>query len=311
MLWPLLIFGCGGLELSQSWQLDRVRILAVRPFVDVETDPVLGTRAEPEPGETVRFEALTYAPPDEPVGGVLWSACLLDDAIGQCDFESDDLDESGLTEDGSGIIGIEPFLNPTWNIPADALDSLTDTEKQEGRSALINVIAIPEDIFEDEDLFSADTDKTDQLSELDPNAFEIAFKRMPISLAETPNHNPDIVNIVVAGHPIGSAKGFTARTKKTYTLEPILANGHIETYAFINNSGEKEYRTEEPYFSWYTELGAEDPKKGAEFDQPVSLYPYSSVEWTAPDKPGWITIYVVARDRRGGMGWRTISVNVL
>ena len=259
----------------------------------------------------MHFEALTYAPPDDPIGGSLWTGCLLEEAIGTCELEEDSLDENGRAEDGSGVIGVEPFLPPSWAIPDDALDSLSDTEKQEGLSALINVIAIPEEIFENEDLFGTDTDKADQLKDIDPNEFEIAFKRMPISQAESPNHNPDIINVTVAGHPLGSAKGFTAKTEKTYILEPILADGHIETYAFINSSGETEYRTEEPYFSWYTELGAEDPKKGAKFDQPVSLYPYSSVEWTAPKKPGWVPLYVVVRDRRGGMGWRAISVNVL
>jgi hypothetical protein len=156
-----------------------------------------------------------------------------------------------------------------------------------------------------------DADAAKELNELDPNEVEIAFKRVPVSEAETPNHNPEIIDVLVAGHPIGNAEGFTARTGKTYILEPILPNAQIETYIYRASSGEQEYRTEEPYFSWYTEIGADDPNDGASFDQEISLYPYSSAEWTAPKNPGRLTIHIVARDRRGGMAWRTLTVNVL
>ena len=110
---------------------------------------------------------------------------------------------------------------------------------------------------------------------------------------------------------LNGAVGFTARTKKTYVIEPLLSDGHIETYTYTSSSGEREYRTEEPYFTWYTEMGADDVADGARFDQPYSLNPYNSVEWTAPTSPGLLTIHVVVRDRRGGMGWRSLTVNVL
>ena len=45
--------GCGGSDLAQEWQLDRLRILAVR-----------ATPAEPRPGDTVTFDRLLYVPPD-------------------------------------------------------------------------------------------------------------------------------------------------------------------------------------------------------------------------------------------------------
>ncbi len=311
MLLPFLIMGCGGEELSQAWQLDRTRILAVRPLVEDQTDSVLGTRAEPRPGDTVSFEALTYSPDDQPVGATLWTACLIEEAIGECSFDEEELDETGRSKDGAGLIGLDPLFKPTWTIPEDALDSLSDAEQQEGLSALVNVISIPEDVTEDKDWANGDADISKELDTLNTNDFEIAFKRLPVSQAETPNHNPDIIDVVISGIPIGQQMGFTARTKKTYIIEPILGDNQIETYAYYTNEGKREYRTEEPFFSWYTELGADNPEKGASFDQPISLYPYSSVEWTAPTKPGWITIHIVVRDRRGGMGWRTLAVNVL
>ena len=311
MIWILpLILGCSEDELSEPWQLDRTRILAVRPTVQGDPDIVLGTRAEGRPGETLSFEALTYTPDDEPIGGVMWIACLDEenpnDGCNLDDYDGKDKDDVDLDAE-SGFIGFEPFLSPVLPIPEGVLDSIPEEEREEGISALVNVIAIPDsemEKFEDEDEDEEDL-------KLDVDDYEIAFKRVPVSESTTPNHNPDIVDFVVAGERLDGAAGFTARTEKTYVIEPLLAEGHIETYRYRASSGEVEFRTEEPYFSWFTELGSASTKNGARFDQPFSLIPYTSVEWTAPKDPGEIIIHVVVRDRRGGMGWRSLTVNVL
>ena len=73
-----LLAGCTVDELSQSYQLDRLRILAVR-----------ATPAEPRPGETITLEAYTYDPEDHDLG-ILWFGCLPDSA-----------DEFGCTVDPS------------------------------------------------------------------------------------------------------------------------------------------------------------------------------------------------------------------
>ena len=302
------MLGCAEDELSQDWQLDRTRILAVRPIVQGEPDLVLGTRAEGRPGETLSFDSLTYSPANDPIGGLLWIACLDEenpnDGCSLDDSEKSEPDGSDLGAE-SGFIGFEPFFSPVLPIPEGVLDSLPEADREEGVSALVNVIAVPDgelDKFEDE---------SEDEKDLDVDTYEIAFKRVPVSTSSTPNHNPDIVDFVVAGEQLGGAAGFTARTQKTYVIEPLLAEGHIETYAYTSSAGEREYRTEEPYFNWYSELGAAEVKDGASFDQPFSLHPYTSVEWTAPTEPGLITIHVVVRDRRGGMGWRSLTVNVL
>jgi len=313
LIWILpLLFACSEDELSQTWQLDRTRILAVRPFVQGEPDLVLGTRAEGRPGETLGFEALTYSPENDPIGGLLWIACLDEENPNDgCSIDEDDAkDKEDIDLDAeAGFIGFEPLFSPVLPIPEGVLESLPEEERAEGISALVNIIAIPESemaLLEDD---SSDEEKEEL--ELDADNYEIAFKRVPVSESPTPNHNPDIIDFVVAGERLDGAAGFTARSKTTYIIEPILADGHIETYTYTSSAGELEYRTEEPYFSWYTELGATDSEDWATFDQPFSLNPYNSVEWTAPKSPGQITIHVVVRDRRGGMGWRSLTVNVL
>ncbi len=61
-----------------------------------------------------------------------------------------------------------------------------------------------------------------------------------------------------------------------------------------------ETRTEEPYFSWYTE--------GGSFDQPFSLHPSTDVEYTVPKEDFSGFLVVVMRDRRGGMAWQVLRV---
>jgi len=303
---PLLITGCGTTELTQSWQLDRHRLLGARGEVAGTPDPVLGTRAEPRPGETLLFSSLRYTPEDEPSAGALWIGCLTDgDTQTGCDFDEsafedlDELDENASQEElfealdrlkEAGFLGIEPDLPPSWLVPEDALDGVEDP--LEGVSAFVNITMLPED---------------ESSSEMP----EAGFKRVAVSEATTPNHNPDITDLIVAGESIGDARGFTARRGYTYILKPVLSEGHIETYSYLNTQGDEEWRVEKPYFTWYTELGASDAKKQARFNVDYSLHPYTSVEWTAPKKAGLVEIDVVVRDRRGGVGWRTLLVNVL
>ena len=69
--------GCGGSDLAQEWQLDRLRILAVR-----------ATPAEPRPGDTVTFDRLLYVPPDTTLETVTWFGCIPDGSVGfGCEFD--------------------------------------------------------------------------------------------------------------------------------------------------------------------------------------------------------------------------------
>lgn len=295
--------------MSEPWQLDRLRLLAVRAQVDAEPDPVLGTRAEPRPGENVLFSSLKYAPTETPLDGAIWVACIPEFAFGfGCEFDESAIESAfdGLDEDSSyeeviqafeaaqdaGFIGFEPEWAPEWTVPSDALTDLNESEAEEGVNAFINIT-----------LTSGTSDN--------PENTEITFKRMPVSEASSPNHNPDIVDFVVAGVALNGAIGFNARRGHTYTIEPLLSDGHVETYDFLNSDGQLEWRTEEPFFTWYSETGSTQRGKRASFDSPESLYPYSSVEWTAPSVTGEILLHTVVRDRRGGMGWRSLRVNVL
>ncbi len=294
-----LLTGCGLDDMAQEWQLDRLRVLGAR-----------ATPAEPRPGETVSFESLVYTPADEPLGGVVWFACLpgaatdfgctVDTealaALGALDPETAstaELAEAYAAAQEAGLVGFEPALPPQWTAPADALDGLDDAARLEGVTATLNITALP-------------ADSTAGLDDVD--AVELAFKRLPISEAETPNHNPDVAAVVVDG--VSSADGLgtaaaplTVAAGQTIDLDVVLAADAVESYRFTTSTGAVETRTEEPYFAWYAEGGA--------FEQAFSLHPNTTVAYTAPKTAGWTgMVVVVVRDRRGGMGWRTVHLQV-
>ena len=315
-----MMTGCeAGKAMSESWQLDRLRLLGVRAEVAGVMDPVLGTRAEPRPGETVTFTSLTYNPSEGADVGSVWFACLPDSADSYgCEADEDafealeSLDDDSTIEEfyaaveaaqQAGLIGLPPLFLPEWTIPANALDDLSETERLEGLSAFITISL--SDFTDKADAADAEEDSMDQ------DESEVGYKRMPVSEALTPNHNPDIVDFTVAGERLHGAAGFTARRGYTYVIDPVMPDAHTETYVYLNSEGEEEFRTEEPFFTWYTELGATATRKQARYDQPLSLAPALAVEWTAPRKAGVVYLHVVVRDRRGGMGWRSLKVNVL
>lgn len=286
-----LCTGCGAQDLAQSWQLDRLRILGVA------AEP-----AEPQPGDTVTFSSLVYLPYGEELSGVVWFACAPESADDfGCSLDpsvteafSGDLDSLTPEEQAAlfqqaveaGLIGFEPLFAPTWPVPEDALDGLTDAEKVEGLSAFINVTALPEDAESDADV-------------------ELAYKRVPVSLNPSPNQNPAFNQLLFQddqGNAIEAIDGvFPIEQGASYTIRPLLEEGAVEDYVFITSEGVEEARTEEPYVTWYTE--------GGSFDQPFSLHPYLDVEWTAPKKGFEGVVVAVIRDRRGGMAWASLTVS--
>ncbi len=287
LLVVLLASGCYEQpELSESWQLDRLRILGVR------AEP-----AEPQPGETVSFEHLVWSPDGQEIPTV-WFACLPESAdelgceidpellalLEGADPETMSAEElAALFEQAiaAGLIGATPFLSPSWTAPADALDGLDEIAAKEGVSALVTVQAIPEDATDSEDL-------------------ELAYKRLPISLADTPNHNPEFEIWGVAGAAVENGGTAIVAAGETVSLSAGLLEGSVESYLYTDEDGGEETREEEPYFTWYTTAG--------EFENTTSLWPTDTVRFTAPADGAGAEIIVTIRDRRGGMAWATLTI---
>ena len=131
----LSLTGCTALEMAQSWQLDRIRILAAR------AEP-----AEPKPGEQVSFTSLVFTPQDQALESVIWFACLPEEANSfGCSLDSDLLDQLDNPPDDpaeqfeffqtlqeAGFAGVEPDFPPIWTAPEDALIDLAEDQLQEG-----------------------------------------------------------------------------------------------------------------------------------------------------------------------------------
>lgn len=286
LLFLSFLSGCSVLEMAQTWQLDRLRILAA------QAEP-----PEAQPGETVVLKSLTFIPEEQSIESVIWFGCLPTDATSfgctldpelmeSFDDQPEDPEEQLVLFEQlqeAGFLGVEPDFPPTWTIPENALDGLEEEDKIEGASAFINITAIPSDSQSQEDI-------------------ELAYRRMPVSLNPQPNQNPELTHFLINDIEYAEDEIFQAKAGESYNIDIILSDDSVEDYPYINLSGVEEIRTEEPYFTWYAE--------GGEFFQYFSLHPFSEVEWTAPAESHLGKIIVVARDRRGGMSWSWLQVEV-
>jgi hypothetical protein len=277
----LLAAGCQQIDLAEEWRLDRLRLLAIR------AEP-----AEPAPGELVTFTSLRHVPE-----GAAWSSiwfgcvlgaeqgCALDAALVERLEQLDTLppeEQAALFAElqAAGLLGVEPLLAPAWTVPADALAGLTEAEALEGVSATLQVTLATE----------SDT--------------ELVLKRVPVSLAATPNTNPDVARFSIDENPLAPDVAVTVERGVSYELEAAVAA--LETYTYVTTDGVTEERTEELEWRWYATVGElgdgfgppdgddEDTSRGA-------------IGWTAPDEAGPFALHAVVLDGRGGMGWWTVS----
>ena len=270
----LALTACVANDLSQPVIVDRTRVLAVR-----------ATPAEPQPGDTVRLRALAVDP-DEGIQAILWFGCLIE---ASSDLGCDDLQLIGVTQEGGGI--------PTFETPADLLDGLSEDEQLEGMNYLVQFQAVPNGV--DLEALAAGEVDQDELATLG----EAGYKRVPVSLATTPNDNPDVEHLLgEADIVLEKNDTLVLSPGQSYELEAVLAEDAIQTYSYRNSDGDDEERVEEPYISLYATEG--------DFDQFWKLHPHLGFTYTAPEEPASETgtLWVVVRDRRGGMGWLEIAL---
>lgn len=263
-------------DLSESWQVDRTRILAVR-----------GEPPEIAPGEAARMEALIAHPVDEdPELNLVWLACEDGGEFG-CATDLSGLDlEDPVALQEAGFIGFEPGFPPFYAASADLLDDLAPEDRLEGVNVQTQLFAFPAEVL-----------AAGAPEDIDFNEIEVGFKRLVVSEAKTPNNNPRIADFTVDGIVVAeSVRTVEVSTGQQYDfgleLDEVLG---IETYLFVNSAGEVEERVEKPYAAWFATSG--------EVTEPVTLHPYLEMTWTAPDEPGPGRLFAVVRDRRGGMAW--------
>lgn len=269
-------------DLDPSWLVNRTRILGIR-----------AVPPEIAPGRRAAMEALLVQPPGSEEDLVrLWIACADGDVgcatgeLADVDLENPDLaalQKLGFIGFQLGIPG-EPA--PMYTAPDDLLSGLEEADRLEGLNVTVQLTAFPADQL----------DAKNAQDEIDFNVVEAGYKRLVVSEARTPNNNPVLsgISVETEGGPPADLVEVAAGT--TVRLELGLEETTIETYEFVNSSGDVEERVEEPYVTWFATDG--------EVLEPFNLWPFFSSDWTAPDEVGAQgTWYAVVRDRRGGMAW--------
>ncbi len=132
-----------------------------------------------------------------------------------------------------------------------------------------------------------------------------------------PNTNPQLDGLQVHAQSGGFDEGFPlgaitfVEPGQSLTLRPRIAASAIEDYLFIDRNGVTQCRREDPYFAWvingFGEVGddysfvAED----GDLDDVAGRAKVNSVTMPEADlfPEEGITLWVVARDRRGGLTW--------
>ncbi|HHO50592.1 MAG TPA: hypothetical protein ENK18_06870 [Deltaproteobacteria bacterium] len=269
-------------DLAQGWMVDRTRILGIR------AEP-----AELEPGQQASLEALiATAPGDEIQLGLLWLACPEEGVGCTTDLGGFDLETATPEELAAlGFIGFEPGLPPTYTAPPGILSELDDSARLEGLNVLVQLTAFPLDTLQPQATAT-------EPGALDFNEIEAGYKRLVVSEAPTPNHNPALVALTIDGSAVPpQIEAIRLEPGQPYELGILLEEGlGRERYVYLNSGGQIEERVEEPYATWYT--------SGGELLESVTLWPYMESTWISPAEPGAQgTWYVVVRDRRGGMSW--------
>lgn len=260
-------------DLEESWSITKPRLLGVRSFP-----------AEPRPGDTVTFEGLLVDPTDT-IETVLWLACPTDGGGNGFGCTQDDDTE---------LVGIEPFQAPSYTVPVDLLDGLSEQERREGAYILVQVTGLP--AIDPAQL--ADFDFED----IDFNEVEAGYKRLVVSEATTPNSHPVLGAFTADGEPLAEGAVLEVDPSQEVEIGVQLDEDTIETYEYLNTDGELEVRTEQPYVTWYTDAG--------ELEEAATLYPFLEATWVAPEESGDLTIWAVVRDRRGGQDWASLTLRV-
>lgn len=275
-------------DLTPAWKIDRLRVLAIR------AEP-----PEVRPGETATFEALVLDPEGD-AAATAWLACPPedDDGVGfgcgldgSIDFSAPD--PSGFAD--AGVIGFEPFLQPEYTATEDDLAGVAEDERSEGTYVLVQIAVLPPSVLQGEG--EADPDVGGQ-GGFDFNEVEVAYKRLIVSEAPTPNANPAIDAFTVDGQVVPEQTTILVDPGRDYEIGMNLLDGTVETYQFVTDDGDIEERTEEPYVTWYTD--------GGEMRESATLFPFLDATWRAPEADADITEgtwWGVVRDRRGGMTW--------
>jgi hypothetical protein len=297
--------------------LDGPRVLAIR-----------STPAEVEPGKPVSYSDL-YATPegDSSARGLEWSLCTARKPIAV----SGPIALECLTPSGPGLVslGTGPSVNAT--MPADGCRVFgpSPPAPKAGERA-----ARPADPDSTGGYFQPLRVRVPE----GQTEYAIGFTRLlcgpgaatqeqSLEFAATyrPNENPELGSVIV--NPDGESSPLADSPQAPSVLRAgekvTLRVSWAECSATTTCTGSESYpyldpiarqlitRREALRVSWFASAGSfAHDRSGRTEAEAEAGFIYSDNDWTAPDEAGEVRVWVVLRDDRGGVGYRSFFVNV-
>jgi hypothetical protein len=304
---------------SQACQEEMESISEVTKF------RVLGVQAEPpeiSPGQGTRLEVLFADPKGEGREvTIAWLTC-----VGAFSPTSD-LSEGcePVWMPGLGTASQGGFVYEIPSVPPDILDNLAEGEEYVSVTAIVVLCAGGD--FSSLDFADAGlTGEIDALDELCTGGDGlVAVKTSRVSTSTTPNTNPIVDSLVFDEKPLDSdpdasvvgAESPDAGDSQPGVYECQDPAGCMEgakIQAFLTEESFEKYETEEfgetktvdenPYISWFV-TGGKFSEDRSRTNTPPGPF---KVDWKPPRDGGRFQMWAVAHDMRGGLSWRSYTV---
>ena len=293
------------------------------PFVDGLR--VLAIRAEPPdlaPGQATVLDAVVVDPRDPSrLNTLVWLVCdpdpssLDQPACAQTDTLQA-IEGGGDGESALDPSNLPPGLRPlgmtappgvvplpiVYTAPADVFAQVapSDPRRIRGVLAVVLLLAVAEPPSSSWPPTQADL--TSLLERVRSKQVDsvLSIKRLRISENPTPNHNPTLAAVKIAGESWGPGPQLAKVLPGTWTNLAALPEGAAETYQDLDADGNLVTKQEILSVSWFTtvgELGFARTLAG-ELDHPEQLYTPFVMQKVPDDRRG--VLYAVLRDGRGG-----------
>jgi hypothetical protein len=270
-------------DFERQSQIERVRVLAIQAEpAELALDPNLATLPPP-----VTFRVLAAAPEGRSVGVAL-ALCRLTvgNPYGQ-GVECPGPDGVALPQGRLSVL--DPSVQQVLLDAADAGTGGQPTDPSGPRVRQALERGIP--VF----IGYAASDGSGT-----PEGQERGVRQLKLRLTDAPNQNPRLEELLLGDAPLSGPLPLDTDV----LLRPRLAEGSAER--FTGPDGEQ---TEQVFYSWFAT--GEGEVKQLRSLEPVDGKPGNpSITYRTPKTPQRVTLYVVARDGRGGVDWLTRTVDV-
>lgn len=279
----LLVLSACGPDFELQSEIRRVRVLAIKAEpAELALDPNASTLPPP-----VTFNALTVTPDARPVT-VTYALCRPDvNPYGDTGCPG----TSGVALPG----GVLSLSDPA--VQALLIESFQVATGSTGGGFDFNDPAVRAALEAGLQLFVG-YEATDGSGT--PEGVERGVRRITLRSTQTPNLNPVMQDVLWNDAPLVGPLPLDTEV----TFKPVLAEGSAEAFATADGT-----KTEQVFYSWFaTGEGEVNSFRSLE---PVDGKPGDpTTTFQTAKAPERITLWVVARDGRGGVDWALRTVDV-